>query len=1078
MLSRSILFILSIPGVLSFDLAFAQAAPDVWNLLHTENGGRVLGYQPLQVDPESGRRSETFRLELPPGSCAVLGTSIGFPMVIEDLAPLLHVKSNRAKITVGAQIVLPRSIHPQTGRPITFLLEGTNYSGSGDWEKLGFWDKRGVPNFLHEVDKVAPLLRAELGLNLDLREKYVRRLIVYVDGDPSQTVQAELRIGLPDVFGRVETKADYRARYEQTPDGHADSRFDPINFVGFQTKVGSPCVYIGRFTAQSSVGYTEWESPLNRRPSTPLVATPVSGASPPYSGRFQERSLFSQDAERRFQLTSSAIEPSPASLMRIQFSERVLFVNDIPIGVRAVEYQGEPLAFLRRLEFNTVWVQGRATPELLQEAKDAGVWLICSPPSPAELQSASLYENPAPGRTERSAFLTTPLIDPIYDNVLAWNLGDECAGGHFKTDAPRVTSLQNADRSRRRPILCTARSGVREYSRIVDVLMMRRKPLLSSLEPANLARWQQTYQNLARPDTPFWGTIQTDPDPKLAEQWNLFGGNDQDLCAISHEQIKTQVYQALAAGNHGLMFTSNTPLTNNDPATEYRRTSLELINWELQLIEHWFAAGRDRPTRIKSNHPSVSSAVIPAGRTRLLVPLWEESDSQFAVGPAVAGRVHYIVSGIPETYSAYHLVPGRLFPMDTKRVAGGMRLALDEANLNSLIYFGEVDALYAQVGERAKTIGPRAAYLACRLAELQLASAEQVLSVLKRARENGAIPVHAKDHLPLVSVQEQETLVKMTTETIDGAKRLMQQSPPDYASAYLQAEKATRGIRFVGRQLLREATRHDLNPCMTPVSVCFATLPLYLGAYQRAYGARLGENRLPCGDMENVDFWQQVGWDSRLHRIDGVAPPVLRISPDARRSGRNGLQMIVRPTSPEEKPGQLETAPVWVVSPPGVRIRMGELICVNGWIRIPRQLESTADGLMILDSLGGEALALRFLDTPKKTPESFAEPPETAPETTTGPETGAAGDIPPEWEPGSWREFAFYRYAPADMDYHIVFLLHGFGEVHIDDVRIAAVQFETAPAPPASTPAPAAPTPWQRLNPFQYLPPLPSWGGP
>jgi hypothetical protein len=93
---------------------------------------------------------------------------------------------------------------------------------------------------------------------------------------------------------------------------------------------------------------------------------------------------------------------------------------------------------------------------------------------------------------------------------------------------------------------------------------------------------------------------------------------------------------------------------------------------------------------------------------------------------------------------------------------------------------------------------------------------------------------------------------------------------------------------------------------------------------------------------------------------------------------------------------------------------------------------------MIFDSLGGEALALRFLETK------------------------------------DWQEFAFYRNVPTDGNYYVTFGLQGFGEVHIDDVSISAVRFSVSP--PVATPnqPPATPTPWQRLNPFQYLPPIPT----
>lgn len=1012
-----------------------------WRLLHSENGGGILTQQRTSERVQQGERSEMIRMRLPRNACLVLGHSLDFPLAIEDLTPSLWVRSDQSGLVIGAQVVLPNALHPETGEPVTFLVAGSRYGGSGQWERLGFWNRNGIPNLSREAERIVGLLRAEWKTNFDSRDKYIRRIILLAEPDPNETTPKTVWIDSLEVYGHVAARREYLDRFEGKGDPH--SSFDPVNFGGFKIQAGSGCVF-QPYSVKGAHGYTEWESQMTNRKAEPLIATPMGGtASLLTQPRKRERSLFSGEAEVHYSLTNRQ-EPelafSPASSLPIRLSEQTLLVNEVPIGVRAIEYQGEPLAFLRQLEFNAVWIKGQASPELLREARDAGVWLIPMAPESSELEAAKRFD--AASSRDRSGFLTTPLIDAQYDNVLAWNLGDECANPNHSVDAQRATSLQNADRARRRPILCTARSGVREYSRIVNVLMMDRTPLLSSLDLVDLAQWQNSYPTLARYDTPFWSTIQTDPDPRLAGQWILFGANAQDLCPITHEQIKMQVYQALAVGVHGLIFTSNTPLTNNDPATEFRRTSLELINWELQMLEEWFAAGSSRPAPIKTSKlGKMSSALLQSGRTRLLVPIWQERQSQMAVGGAVDGPFKYILSGIPETYGAYLLVPGRLFPIETTRVAGGLEIELEEANLNSLVYFGEIDATYARIEERAKTIGRRAAYLACRLAELQLASTEQVLSVLKQAKEAGAVPSHLEDNMPLISMQEYESLLRSTKEEVERARSMIDSKPPAYATAYTHAEKATRGLRVTARELLRSATRHDLHPCMTPVSVCFATLPFYLNTYQRMIGARLGPNRLPAGDMENVNLWKNSGWDSRLHRIEGVAPPVLQISPQAKHGGQHGLLIRVQPTSLEEKPVQLETSPIWVISPSSVQVRMGELICVNGWVRIPKPLDSCVDGFMVFDSLGGEALALRFTETK-----------------------------------GAWKEFAFYRYAPADGNYSVFFSLHGFGEVHLDDVQIAAVQLEE-PKPPLPAAQPTPPSTWQRLNPLQYLPPLPNWGG-
>ena len=990
-----------------------------WRILHSEKLGVVVAQQRPRGDAKQGNASEKLQLRLPKESSVLLGHPLGFPLVFPDFLPSVYVKSTQPGITVGLQIVLPNSLDPKTGRPITYLVAGSKYSGSGDWEELGFRDKSGNSTLFQQIELTGRLLRAESKLNLNLQEKYVRQIVLFVEGDPNRNSETTLWIDKLQVVSHVSASRETLERFESALPYH----FDPINFNGFLLLASNRIFFTYSLRSKNPDGFTEWMPTASPSRSEPLRATPHL-----QTGSSEERELYSPQSTLRYRLTQG-ISPGTAT---VRLSDHKLLVDNIPVGVRAIEYRGEPLAYLRQLGFNAVWVNGRATPELLKEAQTAAVWLICTPPASLELRGPTL--SPIGSPNDERTIAAYPRIDPIYDNVLVWNLGDDCTNAQYKEKALWIGDLQNADQGRR-PILCTANSGVREYSRNCDILLMRRNPLLSSLELGDALRWMQNYQLLARPDAAFWCTVQTQPDVKLADQWTLFGVNPQEIIAVSYEQIQLQVYQALAAGIHGLLFTSNTPLTNDDLETEYRRTALELMNLNLQLINEWFAAGVVDTAQIRSNRPNMATTVLKAERTRLLIPQWTEPKNQFGLGGAVVGDVKYVVSGVPETYPAFHLVPDRLLPLDAMRVAGGMQVSIEEANLNSLVYFGETDATHGKVSDRARLIGPKAAWLACHLAELQLTASEKVLSAIKQAKELNAIPDHRKDQLPLVNVQEQESLLRMTRDSIELAKRFTLQNPPGYASAYLQAERATRGLRVTAREMLQNATRFEPNFCLTPVSVSFATLPNYLALYNRVCGATLGPNRLEAGDMENRSLWLQAGWASGLHQISDIATPSVSIEPRVKQSGNSSLLISVNSLSSEEKPLQLETAPVWVTSPP-IPIRMGELICINGWINIPRSIESGVDGFMIYDSFGGEALALRFV---KKT--------------------------------NNWQEFVFYRYAPMDGQFFLVFSLFGIGNVYLDDVTVSAVQWAQ---PQTVVPPPTSPPLLQRLNPLPYLPTLPT----
>lgn len=209
--------------------------------------------------------------------------------------------------------------------------------------------------------------------------------------------------------------------------------------------------------------------------------------------------------------------------------------------------------------------------------------------------------------------------------------------------------------------------------------------------------------------------------------------------------------------------------------------------------------------------------------------------------------------------------------------------------------------------------------------------------------------------------------------------------------------------------------------------------------YQRMTGAKLGANRLFGGDMEMTSL-EQAGWEPMSHRVEGAIVARKDIVPAAKHSGRSGLQLVVVAADKENAPALLETVPLWTATPP-MTVRNGETLCVTGWVRIPKKLEATVDGLMVFDSFGGEELALRFLETN-----------------------------------GDWRNFVFYRIAPADGNFFVFFALNGFGEVHLDDIQVSAVQLAQTPTVPVPTMEPPKdPAPyWRRLNPLQYFPNVPT----
>src|SRR5262249_33714941 len=95
---------------------------------------------------------------------------------------------------------------------------------------------------------------------------------------------------------------------------------------------------------------------------------------------------------------------------------------------------------------------------------------------------------------------------------------------------------------------------------------------------------------------------------------------------------------------------------------------------------------------------------------------------------------------------------------------------------------------------------------------------------------------------------------------------------------------------------------------------------------------------------------------------DGYIPPAPEL-------GRGVLKLEMRPRlefrdgkTVEKTPLPLERTFLAVESP-AVRLQPGTLVRVSGWVKIPRDIQLTADGALFYDDVCGESLGVRLLGT-------------------------------------------------------------------------------------------------------------------
>jgi hypothetical protein len=204
---------------------------------------------------------------------------------------------------------------------------------------------------------------------------------------------------------------------------------------------------------------------------------------------------------------------------------------------------------------------------------------------------------------------------------------------------------------------------------------------------------------------------------------------------------------------------------------------------------------------------------------------------------------------------------------------------------------------------------------------------------------------------------------------------------------------------LVERSYWEAAVKGLASPVTSPPATGFATLPGHWRLVGRIAAARPSPNLLVGGDFEDLIASQSAGWSHFEYPQPGVQTGAV-LTGEAVHSGKRGLRLTAKPLDRQNRPAMIESPPVWFTSPP-IAVEAGQLVCIQGWVKIPAPITASVDGLMIVDSLSGEALAERI---------------------------GQTG--------GDWRQFVLYRAVPRAGPLSITFALSGLGEASVDDVSV------------------------------------------
>ncbi len=656
--------------------------------------------------------------------------------------------------------------------------------------------------------------------------------------------------------------------------------------------------------------------------------------------------------------------------------------RDPPAIPRIIQWQGEPLEQLKRMGFDTIWMGRLPNASELAEVNRLGLWLVCPPPPPAELEAHGV------GRQ--------------FDAVLAWDLGELASQADVPLAEAQARALDRFDSVATRPTVLRQLAMAREASRIADIVVLGISTIGATSSSLEQGAGLVHARRLARAGASVWYAVDTQRSARSIAQLSALRGTRAPAGAATYDRLCQATTAALGVRPRGFIFQSESSLVATDPETRTRSLAIELMNMRLAMVEPWLAHGRTATTATTSKPEQLTALVLTAERSHLVIPMrWNDDAASNALAPTVRGAVgslhnsgdgptSFVLPGVPESCEAYLLSAAGPRHVPTKRVTGGLNVSVDHLPADAFLLLTEDGYAFTHVQRFLQTAAPRAAQ-----ARVELAALDRQQAVSSIANLSPALLKSASADRDMAVVDASMAAIHNTL-----ASR-------DYSAAFARAEASAQTLEVL-RQRLFLAMWPDGDAGASPFRGDWATLPDLERVATIARNAAVAPQSLSGGEFEDLERLLKCGWRRSDESPPGIKGSV-RLSPEGPYAGQYCLELAAVADHASASPPSLVTPPVWITSPP-MSVPPGNLVEITGWARISETPLGSADPLLIFDSIGGEESAVRIATAP------------------------------------TWTRFRLVRAAPPGAELRVTIALGGVGRAAVDSLEYRFIPLPVSPA--------------------------------
>ncbi|MCM2375017.1 hypothetical protein NB063_30715 [Rhodopirellula sp. ICT_H3.1] len=687
-----------------------------------------------------------------------------------------------------------------------------------------------------------------------------------------------------------------------------------------------------------------------------------------------------------------------------------------PVGrvTRILQHNGEPLAWVRSLGFDSVWMSQPPNASILSEAIAARMKIYA----------------PAPSSPDESL---APLLEPVAGWIVGVNRPmDSTNVADHEDDARR---LRNLPVRWRRPLVGCPVESFREYASMLDAVVLDAPPRVRNLSSAAIKaiRGGQSVRMSGKPMAVgisgmanHIASLQTDAiaarigtPPREGFLWH---------------GMWRQVADALGDAPDAILIRSTTPLSGGTPLQQNRAMSLSFVNRFSAALEQWVSGATVQPEGelirdSESGLPIYFAHRVSSGPTTLLIM----TTAMGRGDAAIAGDGKSISIRLPPADEGKLI--WRLTHFSAERVTpqtdlNGTTVSIVSPDVVEVIAISDAISEAGKIATAAQRFARQAA-----MDRWQLASEAINRSELSWNQAVAARVVTRSAPLDLIqvarsSLENAEQLVR--SGQAESSLRMSRRADAWCAkSDWMLQDALLEGVHTSAQSAMSSTesntgrfvssppvivgdfeTQVAWSPLLkTPVNQLSTYAPSVVN--QLGLRSRWGANRIAGGDFERGqsltggDALEREGWTLGRRHSKWAEANASLIHRGAF-SGHGALRLRVTPRGSDPLPGGYEGTCLMVRSP-AVRLQEEGVVRIDAVVRT-LGFANPHQGLLIYDSVGTQEMGVLVSDQPQ------------------------------------WTPVTLFRQLGPDTTLHVMMEVIGGGEAIVDDIQVRTWETTANPA--------------------------------